>query len=34
MLDLTKPHGEPPNERPLPLDPTTGQPAREQHDAH
>jgi phospholipase C len=34
LLDLTKPHGEAPNERTLLLDPTTGQPAREHHDAH
>jgi hypothetical protein len=33
-LDLTKPHGEPPNERTLLLDPTTGQPALKDPEAH
>ena len=34
LLDLAKPHGEPPNERTLLLDPTTGQPTREHSDGH
>jgi phospholipase C len=34
LLDLTKPHGEAPNERTLLLDPATGQPAPEHPEAH